>query len=58
VHLLISAGTLEEKIDLLIEEKRDLAGNIIGAGEDWITSLSTEKLRDLFSLRGELIGGE
>ena len=58
VHLLISAGTVEERIDMLIEEKRKLAGSIIGSGEDWITSLSTDDLRDLMSLRGELIGGE
>ena len=58
VHLLISAGTIEERIDLLINEKRKLAGSIIGTGEDWITSLSTDELRDLMSLRGELIGGE
>ena len=58
VHLLISAGTLEERIDQMIEEKRSLAGSIIGTGEDWITSLSTDELRELFSLRGELIGGE
>jgi SNF2 family DNA or RNA helicase len=57
VHLLISAGTLEERIDLMIEEKRALAGSVIGTGEDWITSLSTDELRDVFSLRGELIGG-
>jgi SNF2 family DNA or RNA helicase len=57
VHLLISAGTLEERIDLMIEEKRSLAGSIIGSGEDWITSLSTDELRNLFSLQGELIGG-
>lgn len=58
VHLLISAGTIEERIDMLIEEKRRLAGSIIGTGEDWITSLSTDELRDLVSLRGELIGGD
>ena len=57
VHLLISAGTLEERIDLMIEKKRALAGSVIGTGEDWITSLSTDELRDVFSLRGELIGG-
>jgi SNF2 family DNA or RNA helicase len=58
VHLLISAGTLEERIDLLMEEKRRLAGSIIGTGEDWITSLSTEELRDILSLRGEMIEEE
>ncbi len=58
VHLLISAGTLEERIDLMIEEKRRLAERVIGTGEDWITSLSTEQLRDLLRLSGECIGGE
>jgi SNF2 family DNA or RNA helicase len=29
VHLRISAGTLKERIDLMIEEKRTLAGSII-----------------------------
>lgn len=57
VHLLISAGTLEERIDQMIEEKRRLAGSIIGTGEDWILSLTTDELRDVFTLRGELIGG-
>ena len=58
VHLLISTGTIEERIDAMMEEKRSLAGSIIGTGEDWVTSLSTDELRDLFTLRGELIGGE
>ncbi|MDD1728199.1 MAG: DEAD/DEAH box helicase [Methanospirillum sp.] len=58
VHLLISAGTLEERIDMMIEEKRRIAESVIGTGEDWITSLSTDELRDLLRLSGELIGGE
>ena len=39
----------------MIEEEHTLAGSIIGTGEDWITSFSTDELRDLFNLRGELI---
>jgi len=58
VHLLISAGTLEERIDMMIEEKRRLAESVIGTGEDWITSLSTDELRDILRLSGECIGGE
>lgn len=57
VHLLINTGTLEERIDLMLEEKRNLAGSILGSGEDWITSLSTEELRDVFSLRSGRAGG-
>ena len=57
VHLMIAGGTLEEKIDTVLEEKRALAGSIIGTGEDWITGLSTEDLRELLSLRKSATGG-
>ncbi|MBN1166355.1 MAG: DEAD/DEAH box helicase [Methanospirillaceae archaeon] len=58
VHLLISTGTIEERIDAMMEKKRSLAGSIIGTGEDWVTSLSNDELMELFTLRDELIGGE
>ncbi|MFO0872812.1 MAG: DEAD/DEAH box helicase [Phycisphaerales bacterium] len=51
VHKLICAGTLEERIDQMIEQKTELAAQIIGAGESWLTELSTGQLRDLFALR-------
>jgi SNF2 family DNA or RNA helicase len=44
-------GTLEERIDQMIEQKLDLAQNIIGAGEDWLTQMSTGQLRELLTLR-------
>ncbi|WP_230474395.1 DEAD/DEAH box helicase [Calidifontibacillus erzurumensis] len=50
VHKLITTGTLEEKIDEMIEKKKALSDEII-SGESWITELSTEELRDLFALR-------
>jgi SNF2 family DNA or RNA helicase len=53
VHLMMSAGTLEEKIDAVLEGKRALAETIIGKGEDWITELSTRELRDILALRKE-----
>ncbi|MDD5186691.1 MAG: DEAD/DEAH box helicase [Methanoregula sp.] len=57
VHLMISAGTLEEKIDAVLEDKRALAGSIVGSGEDWITNLSTQELRELLTLRKDTLGG-
>jgi SNF2 family DNA or RNA helicase len=51
VNKMISVGTLEERVDQMIEQKTRLAEQIIGAGESWVTELSTEKLRDLLSLR-------
>ncbi len=50
VHKLICAGTVEEKIDRLLEQKRDLASKVVGAGEQWITELDGRELRDLFAL--------
>ena len=42
VHKFICYGTLEERIDELIEDKQSLAKNVVGSGEGWLTSLSTE----------------
>jgi len=50
VHKLLCAGTVEEKIDRLLEQKRDLASKIVGAGEHWITELDAGELRELFAL--------
>jgi SNF2 family DNA or RNA helicase len=50
VHKFITSGTLEERIDDMIESKKGLADAIIG-GEQWLTELSTEELRDLVTLR-------
>lgn len=56
VHKFLCAGTLEEKIDRLIDAKQGLAGQVIGSGEAWLTELSTKDLRELFALRKEAIG--
>ena len=41
----------EEKIDEMIEGKRALAAQVLGAGEAWLTELSTAQLRELVALR-------
>lgn len=51
VHKFITAGTLEEKIDDLIESKKGLAEAVVGGGESWLTELSTDELRELVTLR-------
>jgi SNF2 family DNA or RNA helicase len=56
VHKFICAGTLEDKIDEMIERKKEIAEKVIGAGEGWLTELSTSELKDLFALRKEAIG--
>lgn len=50
VHKLIVMGTVEEKIDEILESKRDLADSIVDGGEAWITELSDTELRELFTL--------
>jgi len=56
VHKFLCAGTLEEKIDEMIERKKDVAERVVGAGEGWLTELSNQQLRELFALRAEAIG--
>ncbi len=51
VHKLVCKGTIEERIDALIESKRELAENVIGSGsEKWITELSNDELMSLLRL--------
>jgi SNF2 family DNA or RNA helicase len=58
VHKFVCLGTLEDRIDQMIESKRELAEQVVGTGESWITELSTGELRELFTLRREAIGDE
>ena len=51
VHKMITTGTLEERIDQMIEQKTDLARRIIGTGESWLTELDSDKLREVLTLR-------
>ena len=56
VHKFICAGTLEEKIDAMISRKQELAEQVVGTGEGWLTELSTAELKDLFALSKEAVG--
>jgi len=52
VHKFITKGTIEEKIDLMIESKMELSNEVIQSGsEAWITELGNEELLNLFTLR-------
>jgi len=55
VHKFICDGTLEDRIDQMIESKKALAENIIGTGEGWITEMTNDQLRDIFTLRKEAV---
>lgn len=56
VRKFICTGTLEEKIDDMIEEKKALADLVVGDGEGWLTELSTGDLRKLFTLSEGAVG--
>ena len=53
VHKMISLGTLEEKIDTMLTEKRFLADSIVDNTGAWVTELDTNALRDLVSLSSD-----
>lgn len=55
VHKFICAGTLEEKISDMIERKREIASQVVGAGEGWLTEFSTDELKNLFALREDAV---
>jgi len=51
VHKFITKGTIEEKIDQMIEGKLKLSNEVIQSGcEAWITELNNEELMNLFTL--------
>ena len=50
VHKFLCAATVEEQIDALIESKKGLAASVVAAGENWLTELSTDTLREMLQL--------
>jgi SNF2 family DNA or RNA helicase len=55
VHKFVCQGTLEDKIDEMIERKKEIAANVVGAGEGWLTELTNAELKELFALRAEAV---
>ncbi len=55
VRKLICIGTLEERIDRMIERKQELAARIVGAGENWLAELSTADLRAIVALSTDAV---
>ncbi len=56
VHKFICAGTLEDRIDEMIEHKQSIASQVVGTGEGWLTELSDNELRSIFTLGKEAYG--
>ncbi|BAC90207.1 DEAD/DEAH box helicase [Gloeobacter violaceus] len=59
VYKYVCTGTLEERINALIESKKALAEQVVSAGENWLSDLNTDQLRQLLVLdRSEIIDTE
>jgi SNF2 family DNA or RNA helicase len=55
VRKFVCVGTLEERIDAMIEEKKALADRIVGPGDGWLTELSVEDLRSVLTLSPDAV---
>jgi SNF2 family DNA or RNA helicase len=55
VRKFVCVGTLEERIDAMIEEKKALAEQIVGTGENWLAGLSTTQLREIVTLSEDAV---
>ncbi|UVW83842.1 DEAD/DEAH box helicase [Wolbachia endosymbiont of Aedes albopictus] len=54
VYRLLSTGTFEERIDEMIQSKKELASLTISSGESWITEFNNDQLRDLVNIKNAL----
>ena len=50
VHKFVTLGSLEERIDQMIEDKQKLAESVVGADESWLTELDNDTFKDLIAL--------
>ncbi len=50
VHRFITKGTFEEKINEMIQNKKNLANMTVATGENWIGNMSNKELKEMFVL--------
>jgi SNF2 family DNA or RNA helicase len=55
VHKFVTLGTLEERIDEMIEDKKKIANSIVGSDESWLTELDNESFKKLIALNRQAI---
>ncbi len=51
VHKFVAMGTLEERIDAMIEDKKRLSSLVVGSDESWLTELDNDTFKELIALR-------
>jgi hypothetical protein len=57
VRKMICMGTLEERVDAMIERKKQLSDSVVGSGEQWLGELGVEELREVIRLAPEAVTG-
>ncbi len=55
VHKFVAIGTLEERIDQMIEDKKKLSSAVVGSDESWLTELDNEAFKQLIALNKSAI---
>jgi SNF2 family DNA or RNA helicase len=55
VHKFIAIGTLEERIDRTLEDKKRLSSAIVGSDESWLTELDNDSFKQLIALNKQAI---
>ena len=53
IYRMITKGTFEEKIDEMLQKKKQLANMTINVGEKWITEMSNDELKKLLKISKE-----
>ncbi len=51
VHKFVAMGTMEERIDAMIEDKKRLSSLVVGSDESWLTELDNDTFKELVALR-------
>ncbi|MEU3229071.1 DEAD/DEAH box helicase [Nocardiopsis alba] len=57
VRKMVCVGTVEERVDEMIERKSALADGAVTTGEQWLSGLSVEDLREVVRLAPEAVAG-
>lgn len=57
VHSFVTEGTLEERIDSILERKARVAGTLVGTGEGFLKSLSSEEFEEIVALDPDMERG-
>lgn len=54
-HKYITIGTIEERIDLMLQEKQKVSDSIVGSDESWLSKLDSQSFIDLIRLKNEMV---